>query len=685
MQSAHLSECFRMQILFLYNTSTVQFTKNMALLGGGIYLELNAGTYIQKNYLDMGYKYVNTTYLNFVENSANYGGAIYVDDETSSGICTGTHASSVCFLQVLSKIETNIGYNITSIDFARNQAKVGSTLYGGLLDRCRADLGAEILRILQPTSSFYGITYFENVCGVHNVSQISSGPVRVCFCDSDRQPDCRRKQLFTRAMKGELFTVSVVAVDQVNHTVMNVSIRSYLKYSSSGLGDGQMLQTTKESCSDLRFSIHSLHPLENVTLYAEGPCGNASKSQTIVSVVFLNCSCPVGFQPNHTEKANCVCECDSKLPMYITECNAQNGTVLRDSNYWITYVNDTEPQSGYLSYPHCPFDYCISPQPNVEINLNSDNGINVQCANDRSGILCGVCQPGLSLSIGSSRCIQCSNNWPVVCAAIIIAGFLAGIALVALLMMLNLTVAVGTLNGLIFFANVIDANGNVFFTSSTTKFLSVPISWLSLELGIDACFFRGMDMYWKTWIQLAFPLYVIILVIVVIRASEYSIRFTRLMPRRNTVATLATLVLLSYTKLLRTVITVLSFATLGYPDGSKKRVWLPDASVEYLSGRHIALFVVAVIILIVGIVYTLLLFSWQWLLYYQDKLLFKWVRNHKLCHFFEPYHAPYSIKHRYWTGLLLLARVSLYLVFALNVSGDPSVNLLAIVAMGSCL
>ena len=57
--------------------------------------------------------------------------------------------------------------------------------------------------------------------------------------------------------------------------------------------------------------------------------------------------------------------------------------------------------------------------------------------------------------------------------------------------------------------------------------------------------------------------------------------------------------------------------------------------------------------------------------------VFKWIRSQRLCHFIEPYHAPYEFKHHYWTGLLLFAHVALYLVFALNVSGDPGVNLLA--------
>ena len=44
----------------------------------------------------------------------------------------------------------------------------------------------------------------------------------------------------------------------------------------------------------------------------------------------------------------------------------------------------------------------------------------------------------------------------------------------------------------------------------------------------------------------------------------------------------------------------------------------------------------------------------------------------------DAYHAPYVARNRYWTGLLLLARVVLYLTAAINVSGEPRVNFLAL-------
>ena len=175
-------------------------------------------------------------------------------------------------------------------------------------------------------------------------------------------------------------------------------------------------------------------------------------------------------------------------------------------------------------------------------------------------------------------------------------------------MALNLTVTVGTLNGLIFYANIIGASSSTFYLRSSKKFLIIFTSWLNLDVGFDICFFDGMDTYWKTWLQLAFPSYITSLVVMVIIVSEHSMKFSRLISKKNPVATLATVVLLSYTMFLRTVSATLSFATLNYPDGSHKGVWLSDASVEYLSGKHIVLFIAAILMLILSIAYTSLLF-----------------------------------------------------------------------------
>ena len=259
---------------------------------------------------------------------------------------------------------------------------------------------------------------------------------------------------------------------------------------------------------------------------------------------------------------------------------------------------------------------------------------------------------------------------------IIFSSLLAGIVVVASLLILHLTVAMGTINGIIFYANIVAANRDKFFPS--TSYITVFESWLNLELGIDTCFFDGMDFYWKTWIQLAFPAYILLLVILVIIISEHSLKFAEIVVKGNPLATLNTLILLSYVKFLCTIILAFSFATLDYPDSSHHVVWWPDATVGYFSRKHALLWVVAALILVAGMFYTVILFSWQWLLYYQRKRIIKWIICHqRLCMFVEPNHAPYSIKDRYWAGLLLLVRGIVYIISTADVSSDRTITLLA--------
>ena len=666
--------------------TSVEFTSNMSQMGGGIYLALTYQVYVIKS----GNNYTRTIYsLHFTANSANYGGAIYVADETNSEQCASISYMNLsvdteCFLQVISPISIDVmKYNYISIKFAQNTAKIsGSTLYGGVLDRCTLDPKAEIsldnVQITNHTGGpVEGFIFFKNVSDIDDVIDnhtISSKPVSICFCYSnDSDPHaCSTESHSVRVMKGQMFNVSVIAIDQINQSLSNISIYASLRDPESGMGEGQMVQSTAESCTNLTFSIYSKNSTEDLILYAKGPCKNATRSRKTIKIHFLNCRCPIGFSPNQSMVSSCSCKCDPRLQQYITNCNSSTHTLERDGNFWITYilrnVSNTSEGGDYLVYPNCPFDYCVQPHSKkVQINLNNTiDGSDTQCANNRSGLLCGACQPNFSLSLSSSRCIPCSEqSWQRSLPVLVVARVLAGIGLVVLIFILNLTVAQGTLNGLIFYANIIGANESTFFPSVT--YINRPaytfLSWLNLELGFDVCFFKGMDTYWKTWLQLVFPTYVISLVVLIIFVSGHSLRFTRLISnaRKNPVAALATLIMLSYAKFLRTIITTLSFAILHYHNGTK-RVWLADATVEYFSVKHSVLFSVAFLILIVGIVYTLLLLCWQWILRFISH------RYPRLCHFFEVYHVPYITKYHYWTGLVLVVRVLLYLVFALNTS-----------------
>jgi len=278
------------------------------------------------------------------------------------------------------------------------------------------------------------------------------------------------------------------------------------------------------------------------------------------------------------------------------------------------------------------------------------------------------------LVLGTSRCKQCTNSHLL----LLIPFVLMGVAMVFLLLVCKLTVATGTLSGLVFYANIVGANHALFLPVGTTDAFSVFIAWLNLDFGIETCFYDGMDAYSKTWLQFVFPVYIWVLVGLVILISNFSWRFANLLGN-NPVSVLATLILLSYAKVFRTFITAVSFIDLHYQYHYNKRVWLYDANVEYLVGKHIPLFLVAVlVVLFFFLPYTLLLLFGQWLQAISHLRLFSWVNSARLKPFMDSYHAPYKPKHRYWPGLLLVLRSILLLAFALNPQQDPSVNLMSI-------
>ena len=649
----------------VHQPGILDFTRNKADYGSGLYLEVNPKLYLMKT---------STTYvtlLYFIGNHANYEGALYVADDTNSGACS---PHSECFIQTLALHQNrdfNFDVDTVNMQFSGNTATGHeSDIFGGLLDRCIPSPFAEVY--LKQSTHYSGATYLGNISNIL-LDSVTSLPVRICFCPhKGLQPDCSYKPPPIRAQKGYSFTVSLVAVDQVNHTVV-ANIISSLSSSNGGFGEGQQTQRVGSNCTELKFNVFSPYEFETITMYADGPCGSAMLSTSHVTIQFVECTCPVGFEPlsNSRSPTRCECVCDSKLSPYITNCNSNDNSLQRvNTNSWITYINDTE-SPGYVIHPNCPFDYCQPQTKNVTINFNYQKGADKQCAYNRTGVLCGSCQHNLSLSLSSSRCLPCRSYWPASLAGVLLAAIIAGIILIVVMLALNVTVAVGIINGFIFYANIVAASNTIFIRSSEASFPSVFVAWLNFDIGIDVCFFNGLDAYTKIWLQLAFPVYIISLVITVIIISEYSPRFVRLIGKRDPVATLATLILLSYAKLLSVTITALSFGVLHYPNGSQEHVWLPDGNVKFFQGKHIPLSLVALLIILIGIPYTILLFLWQWIVHTPHWKIFKWTRNTKLNAFIATYHAPYNNKHRYWTGLLLLVRVVLYITASVTVSANP--------------
>ena len=326
--------------------------------------------------------------------------------------------------------------------------------------------------------------------------------------------------------------------------------------------------------------------------------------------------CPMGFTLQSDKKA---CYCDPLLDndqLSITSCNINDRTILRPANSWISAVTVNNSHS-YTVSSQCPFDYCLPHSSHLNLS-NPDS----QCQFERSGIVCGECQHGLSTVFGSSHCKQCSNVYLLLIIPIAI----AGIVLVIMLFTFNLSVTNGIINTLIFYVNIISINYLQFCYDSNSPDCTI-LSLLNLDLGIETCFYDGMDGYTKMCLQLVFPTYLMIISFTLIIGSCYSSKLQRLTANRI-LKVLATLFLLSYTKFLLTVCQVLFFFSpvTHLPSKHTTFFWPVDTGVELFGLKFFILYIISLIVFIILLIFnTILLFPrtlshWKFINYFKPLL-----------------------------------------------------------------
>ena len=307
--------------------------------------------------------------LKFDDNRANLGAAIFINDYTY--ICK----HSACFIQA--PLSCWDGW------IKINNANKNSAIYDGLLDRCKVeDQYFENDFISAPMNGIDYIIGATNNTSIKNI--ISSQPVRICYCNG-RNVSCNNKRKILDVKKGETFKVAVAALDQASHMVdapvFITSMQKYVYHQEMV----QQVQMTKKECSNITLKASSPNDSVELTIHANSPCKDDEISEAItLHINFKNCTCPIGFQSQLQEV--CVCDCDQQIKPFINTCNPSSMSLLRQGDFWIDYFNNTQ----YLIYPHCPYDYCLPSTHDINISLNIPNGVDDQCALNRTRLYCAA-------------------------------------------------------------------------------------------------------------------------------------------------------------------------------------------------------------------------------------------------------------------------------------------------------
>ena len=629
----NIGSCIALDGSQLSLTKQIYFTDNTAYAGAAILLDCSDTS--KPSYLNI---HNNATVIITNNTAEQYGGGIAVNP--------ACYHMSQCFYYATCWNQT---WPCIVYMEGNSALTAGNSIYGPPVDFCETQL-SDLFNIID------GYTANEVVL----FEQYS-----ICFCIEDPITKFIRYELeLSREVRlGQEITLQANICTRPFTDNNTYAIQAEILNNHTGeLGKRQSFQRVTKSCDNLTYSLVTDEEYVIVNLFHDTI---TSTQQTLLNLSILPCS--IGFKLDHGLKCNCI----DYLLLYLPSitCNAATSLIHAPAGIWIgQYTN-----GKLVAHQNCPFDYCNAQSHYIDL-LQQD----LQCTNNRSGVLCGACKAGLSLTLGSARCVNyCSNFY----LFLVIPLALAGVLLVFLMLKCNLTVTTGTNNALIFYANIIHVNRTVFYPQKSTniiiKFLAVVIAWLNLDLGIDSCFYKGATAYGNAWLQFAFPIYLWMLVFVIIYTSKYSITASKLFGR-NAVHVLATLFLLSYAKLLRTIIAAISPITVHDESGNTHLVWLMDGNVPFLGVKHAALFSMALLTVLLYILpLTLLTLLAPLLQARTHHPLLRWVVRIKPL--LDAYQGPYKDKYRYWTGIMLTMRLVLFTVFAANTLGDSNINLFSII------
>ena len=643
--------------------NTLHIANNQGMFGGGIRMQVYEGIHSKIHFTARAQ-------LSIVNNSAYmFGGGIYTDQNCQS-------ENRDCIFT----FEDTPSHTQPAISFKKNKADLGGdAIFGGCVQNCSVKSdnpnhpGSENL-----TNYIYSTTRDDK-----SLSIFADMPEKVVFCDPDTQ--LTNTSMEWSAFSGQTFIIHMMITDRFNTPSIETIQSIISSQGSTKLKQGQ-IYLGKKFCEGFTFSIIGKPTSQaevQIFPHQQRTVMNANPALLTVNMT----DCPAGFElsPNTTE-----CVCNRNLYKYNIRCDSSNVTLGVPKWTWIGYIKDKMAVNMYCRFCQTPVLYDLAVQSELEELCSFQN---------RANILCGVCRDGYSLRLGASECGKCMNSLKLgilllLCFAVL------GVLLIAFLLCLNLTVSSGLVNSLIFYSNIVHACSEVFLpidpanseptaTSSgplqnVVRYLSSFQAWINLDFGINTCFFPNYDTYTSTWAQFAFPIYIWLLILTLVMVSRYSSKVSRL-TGSNTVPVLATLLLLSYAKLLMTIITAASYTQMKFLDDSPAlTVWAVDGSIEYVKRKHIPLFLFSGFMALCYIVpFTALILLGPLLQAKSDHRLLSWI--HRLKPFLDAFYGPYNDLYRYWPGLSLIARIILLGVFAFYSHGSASYKLAAILIMMSAL
>ena len=501
---------------------------------------------------------------NFIKNTASYGGAV------------------LCGLSKGGIVNFNI-QKTGIIAFYNNSARIyGNSVLINIPKACKKVKNCLTYQVM-------GIN--KTIDSIQN-ALISTPPYRIelymqqypliCTEFDNAYNDCTEYHI-KDAMLGQEITLKGCPYDYFNNPILTET--HYKIYSAAQNYTIQFHENASLTCNssqEFTFSITGNKLLSS---------HNYSFTITVLPSLSLNFSiqlspCYPGFQHNSVSSK---CECyegDS-----IVSCIGPTSTIRR--GYWIGIVERK------LSTSVCPINYCnFNCRETINGYHSLSPGRENQCTSHRSGVACGSCEEGYTLSY-VAECVsvnKCTAGWTVLAVTLTMLYWI--VIVIGVFAMMYYKLPIGYLYAITYYYSMVDVLLGQYLYIYPNLHMTISILSSVFKLAPQflgkVCLMRGLSGIDIQFIQYIHPLAISIILAIISLLARCSQRLS-LFIARGIIRVICFLLLLSYTSMVST--SLLLLRSLQFHNVDKVYTYLsPD--IEYFHCRHLAYFIVAVMFVI---------------------------------------------------------------------------------------
>eukprot|EP00731_Ephydatia_muelleri_P016847 Em0009g1271a len=483
----------------------------------------------------------------FYNNSALTGGALHLSATT---ILLVKNNSRIAFYNNSATISGGAIYTDYSFGQTEFDSYYDCFLYLGssrTILQCRAPLGAVL----------YGSTL--DLDQKPNTPVVFSTPARFLEVDNT--------SVASSYMPGQQFTLAIRSADMLNQTIQTVVTSQVFDNFVPKLGDsGYWL--TSATASKRPNAVAKVYGQRNVTMSVTVYSVDTFVKSAPITVTLTECL--FGFV--YTENGGGDCQCSKATTSSMVTCDEDLKLFNVTEGWWIG--PDSRGGTG-LVYKPCLFDYCEVQNDDVRFVTVLPQAIDAQCANNRTGLLCGGCQEGYSSVFSTNRCMKCTDST----LGLLVFFAAAGIGIIAIISFLHITVSEGYINGLLFYVSIVSTYEVHFTGRLPGREVFIPVFFLNLDMGFETCFYDGMTPLDRVGLSFVFPIYLFVLMVMFVWLASCSFVVSQWLAKNSFTPSklLATLIILSYNSITQSCFQILGFATVtvyGLDDGKSSVILL---------------------------------------------------------------------------------------------------------------